>query len=80
MRVTTRFIAIALALSLGAFATNARAALTTSEQAQVDSFVGEAKLASVPRVRALVARPDLSTDEASAAGREIIKLAIPASC
>jgi hypothetical protein len=49
---------------------HASAALTVSEQAQVKSFVGEAKVATAIRVRAMVARPDLSIDESSQALKE----------
>jgi hypothetical protein len=43
----------------------AQAALTDSEKAQVTSFVKAGDVASAAKVRALVARPDLSVDEAS---------------
>ena len=66
-RMPTRAFAAALAIALAGVAADAHALLTTSEQAQVDSFVAEGKLVSVPRVRALVARPDLSNDESAAA-------------
>jgi hypothetical protein len=45
----------------------ARAALTDSEKAQIKGFVQQAQLASAPRVRAMVARPDLSLEESTQA-------------
>lgn len=44
----------------------ARAALTDSEQAQVAGFVRGGEVANAARVRALVARADLSADESAA--------------
>jgi hypothetical protein len=44
-----------------------RLALTSSEQAQIGSYVAEGKVATAERVRALVARPDLSADESASA-------------
>jgi hypothetical protein len=43
----------------------ARAALTDSEKAQVQGFVRSGELRNAARIRALVARPDLTVDEAS---------------
>lgn len=44
---------------------SARAALTDSEKAQVRGFVQKGKVGNAARIRALVARPDLSADEAA---------------
>lgn len=44
----------------------ARAALTASEQAQIQSFIREGVAAKAARVRALVARPDLTPEEIAA--------------
>jgi hypothetical protein len=55
----------------GALATGtAQAALTQSEQAQIRQLIGTAQLQNAPRVRSLVARPDLSADESAAALRD----------
>jgi len=43
----------------------AKAALTSSEEAQIKGFVASAQADNAARVRALVARPDLSADEAA---------------
>src|SRR5687768_16672592 len=43
----------------------AHAALTDSEKAQIVGFVRSAEIGNARRVRALVARPDLSADEAA---------------
>jgi hypothetical protein len=45
----------------------ARAALTDSEKAQIKGFVQQTQLTTVDRVRALVARPDLSLEESTGA-------------
>jgi len=45
----------------------AGAALSSSEQGQLVSYVAEAHVATAPRVRALIARPDLTIDESAAA-------------
>jgi hypothetical protein len=45
----------------------ARAALTDSEKAQIRGFVQQNQLVTAQRVRALVARPDLSSEESTAA-------------
>jgi hypothetical protein len=56
-----------LALAFGCFCPQpARAALTASEQAQIKGFVAGAQVGNAARVRALVARPDLSSDESAA--------------
>ncbi len=47
------------------FTAPVRAALTDSEKAQVKGFVQSGKLENAAKVRALVARPDLSVDEAT---------------
>jgi len=54
---------VAIAGTVLVHASPARAALTDSEKAQVRSYVATADLGMVPRVRALVARPDLSDSE-----------------
>ncbi len=54
-----------LFLASSALARPAEAALTDSEQAQIRGFVGSAQAENAGRVRALVARPDLSADEAA---------------
>ena len=41
--------------------------LTASERAQIKGYVSGGQIENAPRVRVLVARPDLSADEASAA-------------
>ncbi len=70
MKRTLRFaVAVWLTLSVSS---SAEAALTVSEQAQIRSFVAEARVASAIRVRAMVARPDLSIDESSAALRDAL--------
>jgi hypothetical protein len=43
------------------------ATLTSSEQGQIASYLAEAKVGTAERVRALVARPDLTSDESAAA-------------
>jgi hypothetical protein len=65
-------IALAACLALSASTTVAHAALTVSEQAQIKSFVAEARPASALRVRAMVARPDLSADESASALRDAV--------
>jgi hypothetical protein len=57
--------AVALALLFGA--SEAEASLTSSEKAQVRDFVGSARVENASRVRSLVARTDLTTDESIAA-------------
>jgi hypothetical protein len=52
-----------LVASLVALAGTAHATLTPSEGAIIKQFVGTAQLANVPKVRSLVARTDLTTDE-----------------
>ena len=56
--------AAALALSLTVLP--ARAALTESEKGQVRSYLESGELGTVARLRALIARPDLSEHEATA--------------
>lgn len=55
------------ALSLLLLANGADAALTSSEEVVVRQYVGSAQTQNVGRVRAVVARPDLSADESAAA-------------
>jgi len=50
-----------------ASSSNAHAALTSSEQAQIVSYVAEGHVLTAARVRALIARPDLTIDESAAA-------------
>ncbi len=50
----------------------ARAALTQSEQAQIDGFVAGADVRNAAKVRSLVARPDLSIDESAASLTEAL--------
>jgi hypothetical protein len=59
--------AAALPLAGLLLARPAAAALTSSEQAQIKGFVAGAQVDNAARVRALVARPDLSGDEAASA-------------
>jgi hypothetical protein len=72
LRLIMRSLAVRLAgacagaLMLAA-SPNARAALTSGEQGQVTSYVAEGRVATAARVRALVARPDLTVDESAAA-------------
>ena len=65
-------IALAACLALSVSTTVAHAALTVSEQAQIKSFVAEARPQSALRVRAMVARPDLTADESAAALRDAV--------
>jgi hypothetical protein len=60
-----RLIALSSCLALGFAARPSYAALTSSEKAQVAGFVRTGELGSAARVRALVARPDLSVAEAA---------------
>ena len=53
--------------TLLASASDVQASLTLGETSQVRQFVTSAQLANAPRLRALVARPDLSVDESAAA-------------
>src|SRR5271163_928308 len=53
--------------SVVAVSGSARATLTSSEKAQIASYVAEARVTTAERVRALVARPDLTSDESAAA-------------
>ncbi len=63
MRRAALFFSMVVAL----FAGDASAALTPSEEVVVRQFVGTAQTQNVARVRAIVARPDLSADESAAA-------------
>ena len=62
-----RFVAASVGASALAFTSVARAALTSSEQGQIVSYVAEGRVATAPRVRALIARPDLTIDESATA-------------
>ena len=46
---------------------SARASLTPSEEGQIVAYLAEGRVATAERVRALVARPDLTSDESAAA-------------
>src|SRR5271154_2489542 len=50
-----------------AASSTARATLTSSEKGQIASYIAEGRVATAERVRALVARPDLTSDESAAA-------------
>jgi hypothetical protein len=69
--VTFNAIQVGALVALVGFASfaprSARAALTSSEQGQIASYVAEAHVATAERVRALVARPDLTSDESASA-------------
>jgi hypothetical protein len=70
MRGLRRFVfAFAIAAAAGASSTDAHAALTSSEQAQIRDFYRGATMAQAGRIRALVARPDLSASESADALR-----------
>jgi hypothetical protein len=62
-----RRAASSLALCAALFATNANAALTSSEEVVVRQYVAQAQTSNASRVRAVVARPDLSADESAEA-------------
>ena len=66
MKFAPRGIAVAALVS----ATTASAALTVSEQAQVRQLVATADLQSASRVRAMIARTDLTTEETIASLRD----------
>ncbi|MCA9595115.1 MAG: hypothetical protein KC776_17480 [Myxococcales bacterium] len=61
-----RRIGIFVGLFAASLSLTAHAALTDSEKAQIAGFVRDAEVADAGRVRALVARPDLSEAEAAA--------------
>ncbi|WP_394847161.1 hypothetical protein LZC95_06790 [Pendulispora brunnea] len=61
------FFTVAMVGTLLASASDVQASLTLGETSQVRQFVTSAQLANAPRLRALVARPDLSVDESAAA-------------
>src|SRR5512143_1713933 len=56
-----------IACVIGAFAAPSGATLTPSELVLVRQYTGGAQIANVPRVRVLVARPDLSDAESAEA-------------
>jgi len=60
-------IAVAACLAALLASATARASLTDSEKGQVRSIVQQARPDSATRLRSLIARPDLSADEASEA-------------
>jgi hypothetical protein len=71
MRGLRRFaFALAIAAAASASSTDAHAALTSSEKAQIRDFYRSATMSQAGRIRALVARPDLSATESSDALRE----------
>ena len=70
MKSKLRVVLVALTLSLGA--SPASAALSSSDLAQVRQFVTTAQIANAERVRALLARPDLSLEESVGALREAL--------
>jgi hypothetical protein len=61
------FAAVLSGLLLVAASRPATAALTSSEKGQIASYVAEGRIATADRVRALVARPDLTSDESAEA-------------
>lgn len=63
----SRRLAVPLALACALFGARADAALTSSEKAQIKDYVSAGKADSAARVRALVARTDLSAEEAAQA-------------
>ena len=63
---------LGIALSVLLISPVASAALTVSEQAQVRSFVATGQPTNAARVRALIARPDLTTEETSAAMKDAL--------
>jgi hypothetical protein len=65
MRGRRRAFTAATALALSLTALPARAALTDSEKGQVRSYLESGELGTVARLRALIARPDLSEREAT---------------
>jgi hypothetical protein len=70
MRISGCLRAVGWALWLGVVllvSSPARAALTDSEKAQIKGFVQQTQLSTVERVRALIARPDLSLEESTSA-------------
>lgn len=66
-RAMKRLVGVGVAAALAAVAGESRATLTASETEQVRQWIASAQPANAQRVRALVARPDLSSDEAAAA-------------
>lgn len=70
MKRRARTFGLALAVLL--VGTNAGATLTSSEKAQVRDFVAGARVENAARVRALVARTDLSQEESIAALSEAV--------
>jgi len=56
-------LALAASLAIGTWASRADATLTDSEKAQIRDFYTRGNAVNAPRVRALLARPDLSPDE-----------------
>jgi hypothetical protein len=67
MNRLSRLLSLAPALALVLSPRPARATLTSSEQGQIVSYIGEGRLPTAARVRALVARPDLTADESAQA-------------
>lgn len=73
MKLRTAALGVALAFlfsapaSAGPTFSHVSLSLTPSERAQIKGYYAASAITQVPRVRALVARPDLSQDEAAAA-------------
>ncbi len=80
MKLAARVAAVALAvlggapLALCVWQGSAAASLTTSEQAQIRGFVAGARVENAARVRAFIARPDLSQDEAAQSLTDAVSL------
>lgn len=66
VRMSLRLAPLAGALALLAFAPSAEAALTSSEKGQIKDFVAAARIEDAGKVRSLVARTDLTPEEATA--------------
>jgi hypothetical protein len=62
-----KVVALAGAMAVSLATVEASAALTDSERGQIRSFIEGGELSTVPRLRALVARPDMSEQEAASA-------------
>jgi hypothetical protein len=63
---------LAFGISIALAPITSRASLTQSEQAQVRSFVAAGQVQNAARVRAMIARADLSLDESAAALRDAV--------
>jgi hypothetical protein len=67
-----RSLFLSALLAIAALSANASAALTTAEQAQLKGLAASGQAQNAGRVRAMVARPDLSLDESSAALKDAL--------